>query len=98
MWQLLQGVLGVPLAAPDDELLSLGAVDTVAGSQHHLLGKERGSTQIDVNLLVLSQEEILETAMSRSFSLTLTSSTTSFFSTAQTWGHSPKLASPSAGF
>ena len=54
VWQLLLGVLGVPLAAPDDELLSLGAVDTVAGSQNHLLGKERGSTQIDVNLLVLS--------------------------------------------
>ena len=53
VWQLLVLVLGVPLAAPDDELLSLGPVDTVAGSQNHLLGKERGSTQIDVNLLVL---------------------------------------------
>ena len=54
VWQLLVLVLGVPLAAPDDELLSLGPVDTVAGSQNHLLGKQRGSTQIDVNLLVLS--------------------------------------------
>ena len=53
VWQLLLGVLGVPLAAPDDELLRLGAVNTVAGSQNHLLGNERGSTQIDVDLLVL---------------------------------------------
>ena len=53
VWQRLVLVLGVPLAAPDDELLSFGAVDTVPGSQNHLLGKERGSTQIDVNLLVL---------------------------------------------
>ena len=55
VWQLLLGVLGVPLAAPDDELVSLGAVDTVPGSQNHPLGKERGSTQIDVNLLVLEE-------------------------------------------
>ena len=53
MWQLLLGVLGVPLTAPDDELLRPGVVDTVGGSQNHLLGKQRGSTQIDVHLLVL---------------------------------------------
>ena len=69
VWQRLVLVLGVPLAAPDDELLSLGPVDTVAGSQNHLLGKQRGSTQIDVNLLVLSQGKILETAMSNEYFL-----------------------------
>lgn len=53
VWQLLLGVLGVPLTAPDDELLRPGVVDTVGGSQNHLLGKQRGSTQIDVHLLVL---------------------------------------------
>ena len=53
MWELLLRVLSVPLATPDDELVRLRVIDTVPGSQNNLRGQQRGSTQIDVNLLVL---------------------------------------------